>query len=193
VSPSEETDSDDRRLWHRRLPNFEAFDKITMEVVPRYKTSYMSGDEWRTSISIRFFFKGEEVAVAGARDMQAALLLLGRYWVEHQEPIPTRVIEIEEKKCSQPGCSSDAVARLEVKRLTADDGHWLDPSEFASFRHFRRFCARHVRRGDCSREDSDDNYMPMDGVGSEASTNIEESPAAVLVVDAEAFMRKDGA
>lgn len=184
---------DDRPLWHRRLPNFEAFDRITLEVVPRFKTSGMSGDEWRTSISIRFFFKGEEVAEAGARSMESALLLLGRYWIEHQEPIPTRVIEIEERKCSQPGCSADAVARLGVGRLTADDGSWLDQSEQSPFRYFRRFCARHLRRGDCSREDCDENYTPMDGLGPDDSTNIEESPSATLVVNVDAFLGKEGA
>lgn len=176
------------QMWHRRLPKFEAFDKITLEVVPRYKTSGMSGDEWRTSVAVRFFFKGHEIHEEWVRDMEAAILMLGSSWIKAQEPIPSEVIKIEERKCDQPGCSADAAGRLKVKRLTADDGSWLDSEERSGLVPYRRFCTRHIQRGDCSREDSDDNYEPMDGLGFEDSTNIEESPAATLIVDAAYFL-----
>lgn len=147
-----------RRRHHRRLPKFESFDEVRLRVVPRFKTSGLSGDEWRTSVLVEFSFKGEVVHSFGARDMASAILLLGQKWIEAQEPIPNRVIEVERERCDQPGCPDFATVQMEVVRLAADDGSWLDAKE----RHgtpYRQFCDRHANRGDCSREDRDENYV----------------------------------
>jgi hypothetical protein len=173
------------RLWHKRDDDFEAFDKITLEVVPRYKTSGLSGDEWRTSVVATFWFKGEKIHEHSWTSMRYAIMLLAHEWVTQQEPIPERVIELEEPKCDQPGCAVDAVARFVIKRETSDSGEWLDTSQ-SSARYFRKFCKRHVQRGDCSREDCDENYEPLDAVTSADSSNAEESPSVlggVLFVD----------
>jgi hypothetical protein len=175
----------DERLWHKRDPDFESFDKITLEVVPRYKTSGLSGDEWRTSVHATFWFKGEKVHERSWTSMQYAIMLLAHEWVTQQEPIPERVIKLEESKCDQPGCANDAVARFRIKRETSEHGEWLDRSD-SSMRYFRKFCKKHVERGDCSREDCDENYEPLDAVTSAASTNVEESPSVlgpVIVLD----------
>lgn len=178
--------------FHKRLRDFEAFDEIRFRVVPRFKTSGLSGDEWRQHVEVEFVFKGSIVHATGFRDMQTALMMAPAEWVRAQEPIPDGVIEAERAGiCDQPSCTSPSAGRFLLKRETAADGRYLDPANL-HFRSYRQFCKRHVRRGDCSREDSDDNYEPMGDVTAAESTNIEESPASTLVLDVEAFLGKEG-
>lgn len=46
---------------HKRLPDWEPYDKITIEIMPRLKTSGMSGDEWRTSAKVTLWHKGRPI------------------------------------------------------------------------------------------------------------------------------------
>lgn len=168
-----------KSMHHRRHRDFEAFDKITLEVVPRYKTSGLSGDEWRISVAIKFWFKGEVVHTSSARDMASALLLLGREFLEHQSPLPMRVIELERSgKCDQPGCDADSVSRYRFKRLCSARGEYLHDDENKYSDSYAQFCKRHLRRGDCGREDADDNYEVISGPGPDGSSNVIESPSA---------------
>ncbi len=52
---------DGKTVFHKRLRDFESFDEIRLKVVPRYKTSGLSGDEWRTGVLIEFMFKGQVI------------------------------------------------------------------------------------------------------------------------------------
>lgn len=165
------------KLYHRRCKDFASFDRIELVVTPRYKTSGLSGDEWRTGVVVKFHFKGEVVHETFFTSMRYAVMLLGAEWTKAQEPIPMAVIKLEKAKCDQPGCHRDAVARFKLKRLTSDCGEYLDPAD-QHLEYYRKFCKRHLRRGDCGREDADDNYEPLDGIGPEQSSNLEESPAA---------------
>lgn len=174
------------RLWHKRLPEFETFDRIELAIVPRYKTSGLSGDEWRQSVAMRFYFKGEMVheEFCGGK-MEWALMLVASEWLKNESPIPDRVIEIEKTKCDQPSCDANAVGRYLIKKEYGDRGEDLDQSAIHSAK-YRQFCAKHARRGDCGREDADRNYEPLDTLKPEQSTNTEESPAAfggVVVLD----------
>jgi hypothetical protein len=183
----------EKNLWHKRLSDFESFDKITFEVIPRYKTSGMSGDEWRQHVEVKFWFKGEEVHSSGYRDMQAALTMVGAEWIKAQEPIPERVIEIERAgACDQPSCPNASEGRLRLKE-EFERGHKLHPDESKYHVAYRQFCKRHIRRGDCSREDSDDNYEPMDAASAADSTNVESSPSVMavpIIVESEADIDK---
>ena len=143
---------------NRRCRDWEAFDKIELEVVPRYKTSELSGDEWRTGVAIRFFHKGHLVHEDFKTRMRYAILMLGDMWVRAQEPIPDKVIEREMECCDQPGCSEPWTVRRFLKRLATNEG-WL-AEENSTFRFFRKFCQKHERRGDCGLEDADRNYVP---------------------------------
>ncbi len=170
------------REWHRRHPDFESFDHIELKVVPRYKTSGLSGDEWRTSVNVKFYFKGEMVHEQHFRDMRTALMLMPRAWIVTQEPIPERIIKLEEVKCDQPGCPNDAISKYLVKRLTSSRGEYLHEDESKHTRYIRRFCETHLCRGDCGREDSNDNYEVLEGPGPDGSTNTKTSPSAGPVV-----------
>jgi hypothetical protein len=141
---------------NRRLRDWEAFDRIELEVVPRYKTSDLSGDEWRTSVAIRFFFKGNLVYETSFTSMQSALMMLPSVWLKAQEPISMEVVRLEKKYCDQPGCQQqDSLVKRFLKRVASNEG-WLPDKDM--FAYFRRFCAKHLERGDCALEDSDRNY-----------------------------------
>lgn len=173
----------EKSLWHKRVDDFESFDRIEFVVVPRYKTSGLSGDEWRQHVQVNFYFKGEIVHEEGYRDMQTALMLAPGAYFKATCPIPDRVLEMERiGLCDQPSCASPSIGRLELKQ-EFERGRRLHEDETKFGRYYRQFCAKHIRRGDCSREDSDDNYIPLDGPAAEASTNLEESPSVVMTVN----------
>lgn len=168
----------DKSLRHRRHHHWEAFDRIELAVVPRYKTSGISGDEWRFHVAAKLYFGGALIHELGFRDMDAALSLLQSKLAELTCPIDDAILKREEKKCDQVGCDADAVGRFKLKRLTSERGEFLDPSESEWSDYYRQFCRRHIRRGDCGREDADHNYEPMADVGPDDSSNVIESPSS---------------
>jgi len=145
--------------WHRRLRDFQALDRVVIEVVPRYKTSGLSGDEWRQSVKVTGLFKGIEIfGFICGRDMETAFAMLpGKRieWGDHG--LADELIAQEKECCDQPSCLNGWTVQYEVNKLTADDGSWLDPAD-KYFTYYRQFCDEHKRRGDCSREDADENY-----------------------------------
>lgn len=179
-------------MFHKHLSDWENYDRIEFKIVPRYKTSGLSGDEWRQHVEVTFYFKGIEVRSFGCRDMQCALALApGRVLSWSDEGIADSVIDMERSGiCDQPSCDKPSVGRLRIKEEFGDRGQRLHPEESLRGNAYRQFCKTHIRRGDCSREDSDDNYEPMDSVGADASTNIIESPSSVLTVDIDGFLGK---
>lgn len=145
------------RLYHKRLPEFESFDKITLEVVPRYKQSGLSGDEWRQHVEVTFYFKGVKVHSFGSSRMRYALLMLGSHFLSEQEPIGAAIIEKEQISCDQPSCADAPTRKYILKQEFADCGEGPLPDGFG--RKYRQFCEKHKTRGDCGREDSDANYI----------------------------------
>lgn len=147
------------KMWHKRHHDFEVFDRITMEIVPRYKESGLSGDEWRQHVEVKFWFKGHEIASKGCRDMNAAAMLLGSWLIDSGSPIADKVIKLEEDLCDQPSCTEPPTHRYVLKNWFSDRGEKLDKSDGSDRPYYRQFCQRHGTRGDCGREDSDDNYI----------------------------------
>lgn len=170
----------EKRLQHKRHPDSGWYDRVEVDIVPRYKTSGLSGNEWRTSVRLRWFFKGLQVGEQFfGRNIDRALSYIPHVLaVASDSGASDEWLAHEKKKCDQPGCSADAVGRFKLKRETADNGSLLDPSENAYSESFRQFCRQHLRRGDCSREDADENYEPLDGIGPDGSSNVIESPSA---------------
>lgn len=169
-------------LYHRRLRNWEPFDEIKLKVVPRYKTSGLSGDEWRQSACIEFFHKGVMVAEQWYGSMQAAVTFLPSLMYTLCEPIPEAIIPIEDAHCDQPSCRNKAAGRYRMKRLFSRTGELLDASD-QPLTFYRKFCKVHARRGDCSREDGDSNYEPLDDLKPDDSENVQESPSGLAVAD----------
>ena len=168
-------DKREKSLSHKRLPRFEMADEIRIRIVPRYKTSGMSGDEWRHHAQVEFMFKGAVVHEAGYRDIEAAVMAVGRELLTvHDRGMTDEMMALDEK-CDQPSCKNDAVGRFEIRREFGPQGDDIAQSDY--YRHYRKFCKVHLRRGDCSREDCDSNYIPLDGIGPDGATNTQESPS----------------
>ena len=148
--------------FHHRLRRFESFDEIKLKVIPRYKTSGLSGDEWRTGVAVTYVFKGEVIHERFYTSMEAAIMTLGSDWLRAQVPVPMRVIEMEgQGYCDQPSCSRTDTKKFRIKRRTSANGEFLDQIELSDLEYYRQFCPEHARRGDCSREDCDDNYEAL--------------------------------
>lgn len=168
------------RPYYKRHHDDEFCDEIRIKVVPRFKTSGMSGDEWRTSVRIELLRKGEVFASTSSSKMQFALLLLGSFYLKAHEPVPEAMIERDKKKCDQPGCSEDAVNHYKKKlEKHGSSGHTSPVSKDRETRC--KFCARHSERGDSDLEDNDENLVLVKGDG-EVSRNLnDESPARQVV------------
>jgi hypothetical protein len=146
-----------KRLYHRRHHDWEAFDEVRIRTVDRYKTSELSGDEWRISAVVEFWFKGHVVFSKSFRNVKQAALHLTSLMDDNSSPIPDVVLEMEKTMCDQPGCGNLARRQYKFKRIYDSGGHLIDAGD-VHLDYYTKFCERHKRRGDGGREDNDDNY-----------------------------------
>jgi hypothetical protein len=144
------------RPWFKAHADDEGIDKIVLEVLPRYKQSYLSGDEWRTSISVTFYRKGQVVSEDSASRMKYAVMMLGHMFISQPEKSKTALWGLDEKMCHQYGCAEPAVVVLKIKEEYSAQGEGPIPSSSSEKR--RAFCHKHSTRGDCGLEDADINY-----------------------------------
>lgn len=160
-----------KELAHKLHPDDEWFDEVKVMTVPRYKTSDLSGDEWRIGIHVQFFKKGVLVAEMSKTNMMAALLqsvMYLRECAEFREHVPE-----EDVYCDQPGCKEKAVSTYMLKEEFSRYGEGPLPPN-STYIWYRRFCTKHLERGDCGREDADRNYVVKKGdKGPNGSTNTE--------------------
>jgi len=204
--------------FYKQHKDFELFDEIRLETSdgpllrcilrPRYKTSDLSGDEWRVSsywqmqtadgwddfdggyrnietacialysglytshpalhnveiVGIDFYskgnfrkrmtYEGKSLPLLDA----AGHLPWARIIVGEREP-PLLDYDID-SYCFQPGCFEKAVSTYRLN-LEYADGHGFKPYNEKR----RRFCLKHLQRGDCGLEDADDNYDVIEGPG----------------------------
>lgn len=172
-----------KKAWFSRHRDDEFFDEIRLYVKPRYKTSGLSGDEWRISGEVQFFRKGYLVAEEFALNLETAVQFLPYWFVTLRE----KANNIEDRHlCFQPGCSEEAVALYRLKKEYCRRGHESVPHKPT----VRAFCRKHLQRGDCGLEDADDNYEVVFGPGPNEARGWEddESPAVfggVIEIDPE--------
>ena len=62
-------------------PGAQAFDEIRIVTIPRWRSSGLSGSEWRYSAQVQLLRKGVVVQEAGLRDVQTAAMALGWIWL----------------------------------------------------------------------------------------------------------------
>lgn len=153
-------------------PDAQAFDEVRVTTVPRYKTSGLSGDEWRISAKIEFMRKGRVVAEEGCRDVEAACRLMAWYYSKACDD-GKGFFAGEGDLCDQEGCAETATVTYRKKQDYCREGH---PHEIKYTEKVRRFCARHSTRGDCGLDDADDNYELIAGSREEPSA-ADESPS----------------
>lgn len=144
----------DGKPWRHIHHDYQPIDEVRIVTVPRYKTSGLSGDEWRISAKIQYMKKGVVVHERSCRNIESAL----RYgdwwlteWLEGGNYSAGRTAE----QCDQEGCTEPATVTYRLKKL-------YDRSSGTPREPFRptiiRFCERHKTRGDCGLEDADNNY-----------------------------------
>ncbi len=167
------------RIFKKPHPDDRATDTILFETIPRYKASDLSGDEWRISIQIRFFKKGHLLLTKTYTSMKFAVADFPRLMAhlcqeEGFTPLPK---ELSDSLCDQPGCPEQAVSTYEIKEEYARNGE--GPLPKSDLTKIRKFCHKHLQRGDCGLEDSDTNYEVIVGPGPEGSTMeaTDESPS----------------
>ena len=169
-------------------PDAQAFDEIRIVTVPRYKTSGMSGDEWRISAMIQFFRKGEMVHEERRHNTKVA--------AQHLAFIYDRAVDDGngffggiEGKCDQDGCSNKPEVFYKLKKQACSRcGNSKDAGmeRLDGTREIliRKFCKAHSKRGDCGLEDADINYEIIDGIPEEPPQECksESSFGGVIVV-----------
>lgn len=143
--------------WRHDLkPDAQAFDRIEVVTIPRFKESELSGDEWRISAAIKFYRKGELVHQITTRNVETACQHLA--W-HHDSAISDgkAMFGGERDICDQEGCAEPATVWYRKLFDYCRDGH---KAELFS-PTYRQFCDRHKTRGDCGLDDADANYARL--------------------------------
>lgn len=140
--------------WLAIRPDAQAFDEIRITTVPRYKESYLSGDEWRIHAEITFYRNGKEIHSLGFRNIETAC---GRLYAAHGDAIDDGKAYFagDGIHCDQEGCSAHATVKYRKIADYGRDGNKTEPHRPS----FRCFCERHKTRGDCGLDDADSNYV----------------------------------
>ncbi len=144
-------------------PDDEGVDHIEIDVVPRYKTSGLSGDEWRVSARLRMYRKGTLVGEQVLTSMEAMANALPWFWLTKSDWCEGPLYDGERGgRCQQAGCKAQATVLYQLKQEWSARGEGpLPPSPLGPSR--RQFCAAHAVRGDAALEDADDNYELIQG------------------------------
>lgn len=160
-------------MGRARKPDAQPFDQVQIVVVPRYKTSGLSGDEWRISAQIRLIRNDRVIHTENLSDMATAVQFLPAVW--------RRAIDDalgffggEGDICDQEGCYEKATVTYRLKQTYCDACG--KPEPYYKGDDIRKFCARHSIRGDCGIEDADRNYELIEGVIS-PPRDEDESPS----------------
>lgn len=142
----------------KRHPDDERVDEIRIVTAPRYKTSGLSGDEWRAVARITLLRKGTVVIERSCHRIEDAAALLP--WLLRtfgEEPDGNVAAFTEDEKCFQPGCQKSGLHKRYLVEEFSERGEGPLP-RVGSFRLYRRFCDQHLTRGDGGREDANRNY-----------------------------------
>lgn len=166
-------------VFDKRHHDDETIDDVSIKCIPRFKTSGMSGDEWRVSYRVVLKRKGATLFDRLYTSLDAAITHLPWVLKVMFEGGMDGFDESAWERCHQVGCSEPATVFYRLKQVFADNGEGPIPSTLG---HRTAFCARHSERGDCGREDADDNYEIISGAPIAASPS-DESPSSMMCAD----------
>jgi len=143
---------------HHRHHDFQPIDEVRITTVPRYKTSDLSGDEWRISAKIEYLKNGEVVRTRNTGNVESAMQHLYHHAVVFDPESWNRPKDVY---CDQEGCKELATVYYALKKTFCQQcsSHDDDVQEYA------QFCEAHSTRGDCGRVDADNNYIPINTDG----------------------------
>lgn len=150
------------RKRRAKKPDAQGFDEVRIFTVPRYKSSGLSGSEWRISGKCELLRKGKVIHEFSMADVEnCAKALPAQIMQAHDEA--KFYFAGEGDLCDQEGCSEKATTTYRIKNEYCNEPHRHGPTEIKDEIVYRMFCERHSKRGDCSFDDSDDNYSIMEG------------------------------
>lgn len=155
--------STEKRVRHAQKPDAQAFDEIRIKTVPRYKTSGLSGDEWRISGLIQLMRKGKVVHEQGMANIENCAYALGFVIMRAKDEGKAFFGGGEDGKCDQEGCADNASVFYRVKQAFCTEPYEHSPRDLDRDLVIRQFCERHSKRGDCGFDDADSNYELIDG------------------------------
>lgn len=155
-----------KKVWFERHEDDDWFDEVTLQIRERWKTSGLSGDEWRFSYVVQFKRKGVVLHEKSWTKFQWAMLGMGGALLQASD----RPMGIEWKQktgekstewCAQPGCKAKWTV-LYRRLKTFENGHDVTAhrSEVLGVPVIG-FCQQHRTRGDCGLNDADRNYELM--------------------------------
>ena len=166
-------------LSHKRHNDDRWIDSVVMYTQPRYKTSGLSGDEWRTGAVVQLVRKDLVVYERRFRDVDTAARWLAWGMVDDEVNEGIQVLECPDDFCDQVGCAEKADTFYRIKTEYNRQG---EMEESQPGNKFRQFCRRHSERGDSDMEDQDANYEFICGEPPSSGTrNSDEANPAMFL------------
>jgi len=143
---------------HVDHPDDEKYDKVTIECVPRWKESELSGDEYRFSYVVKAWRKGEVLVTRSWSRLEWALMGLQYTIFIHieDEGFDEEAWKRTRELCDQPGCENEPTVFYKRKKPFTKQGEELVDNRYR--KQYRQFCTIHKHRGDCALDDADANY-----------------------------------
>jgi hypothetical protein len=157
---AEESGPQERRS-RRQRDKGQYIDEVTIRTVPRYKTSELSGDEWRYSVQVEMKRKGRTVWEDSYGSTREAIDNLAHVVRKRKFSDALEKTNVDDL-CDQEGCSEPWTKTYKLKTEACDGcGKREDPYGFSPTPIVRKYCPRHATRGNCGIEDADDNYIDI--------------------------------
>ncbi len=161
----------------------QLFDEVRIFTVPRYKTSWASGDEWRFSATTELRYKGKVLIEDGYSNVDDAMRDLDGLATRYRNSDAIWKNERDPALCDQEGCAEPGTVILQAKgEKCTDCGHEKVSCLAGPYPGHRLFCKAHSTRGDCSLNDADDNYIVVEGQVAEPDPAVVSRSAAVFLV-----------
>jgi hypothetical protein len=185
---------DGSKVFLERLDGDEWHDEIRISTVPRFKTSGLSGDEWRTSAQIEIRRKGRLVYERTYHQIGDAARHLPWLLLTYAEPGEAAEIDPDMTRdlCMQPGCPQWAtVLYRKIRQGCGRCGHRRDVDD--QFPRYRAFCRDHAVRGNSDLDDMDDIYELVAGQPGQvppAAISRSQFAGSVMLDDLPAFLAR---
>lgn len=155
--------NDKKKISYALKPDAQPFDEIRIRIVPRYKSSGLSGSEWRQSCVIEFYRNGEvkHSSSCGGKLEYGAGLAYARLLEAQDNGIG--YFASDGVHCDQEGCHKKAKYLMRLKeRFCVGGGNCGQKKQHSGSSDHRIFCEEHKHRGDQDLGDNDANYELID-------------------------------
>ena len=154
-------------------PNYQLHDEVRIVTLPRFKSSAVSGSEWRIRARVELLYKGVVQYTSECASVDEALrdmpLIVDRACTSYMTPTSRfhgnhDHVDDGEPRCDQEGCAALATCAYRVLHTPckACGAHDTDSLHLMGPR-MRYFCARHSYRGEGYLDDTQSNYELVAG------------------------------